>query len=351
MIEIKNVSKTFHLKSGDVQALKNVSLTIEDGEIYGIIGYSGAGKSTIVRCINLLETPDEGNINVNGVQLTRMQGNPAKLVRIKEKELRRVRKGIGMIFQHFNLLDRETVFGNIAYPLKHCGHSKEEIENRVNELLKLVGLEDKKDVYPSQLSGGQKQRVAIARALANNPKVLLSDEATSALDPEATESILHLLRKLNVQLGITIVLITHEMSVIKSCCHRVSVMEHGEVVETGSVYDIFANPQAPITKKFVESSSNLGKLQKLIRNDSELVRTKSGEKLVKLQFGKECVADSLLTRVCRDFNIDFSIVLANVEAIQQDALGTIVAKVSGKPEDVEKGLQTFIDNGVKVEVL
>ena len=226
MIEIKNLNKTYHLKSGDVEAAKNVSLTIEDGEIYGIIGYSGAGKSTLVRCINLLEVPDSGEITVNGVRLTRMENTPKGevLKRVSDKELNKARHGIGMIFQHFNLLDRSTVFDNIAYPLKYSGKSRQEIRERVHELLELVDLKDKENVYPSQLSGGQKQRVAIARALANNPGVLLSDEATSALDPEATESILNLLKKLNKQLGLTIVLITHEMTVIKTICSKVAVM-------------------------------------------------------------------------------------------------------------------------------
>lgn len=215
MIEIKNLNKTYHLKSGDVEAAKNVSLTIEDGEIYGIIGYSGAGKSTLVRCINLLEVPDSGEITVNGVQLTKMENTPKGevLKRVSDKELNKARHGIGMIFQHFNLLDRSTVFDNIAYPLKYSGKSKTQIKERVHELLELVDLKDKENVYPSQLSGGQKQRVAIARALAKNPKMLLCDEPTGALDINTGKNILKLLSDMCRKNGITVVVITHNQAI------------------------------------------------------------------------------------------------------------------------------------------
>ena len=227
MIRIENYNKTFNLKSGNVRALENVSLEVADGEKYGVIGYSGSGKSTLVRCINFLEIPDSvritisdfGSINIKDGKLFK----DCKL--LHERDLKDLRKGIGMIFQHFNLLDRSTVFENVAFSLKYSGLSKHEISEKVFELLDLVGLTDKADVYPSQLSGGQKQRVAIARALVNNPKILLSDEATSALDPDATESILNLLNELNRKLGLTIIIITHEMSVIKAVCNRVAVME------------------------------------------------------------------------------------------------------------------------------
>ena len=237
MIVLQNVSKTYRLKDARVEAIKDVSLRVQDGEIFGVIGYSGAGKSSLVRCINLLEVPDSGTISVNGTDITWSEGGAFK--RLSNHEMKKVRKKIGMIFQHFNLLDRSTVFGNVAYPLAYSGLAKEEICSRVFSLLELVGLTDKAHAYPSQLSGGQKQRVAIARALANDPSVLLSDEATSALDPEATESILSLLKELNKKLNLTIILITHEMSVIKSICDKVAVMENGRVVEEGDVYSIF----------------------------------------------------------------------------------------------------------------
>ena len=233
MIELKNISKDFGSGEKAVHAVRDVSLSIGSGEIFGIIGFSGAGKSTLVRCINLLERPSSGSVFVAGQDLTALSA----------KDLRAARKKIGMIFQHFNLMPSRTVAGNVAYPLKGSGLSKEDIQKKVATLLELVGIGDKADAYPSQLSGGQKQRVAIARALANDPQVLLCDEATSALDPQTTKAILHLLKHLNETLGITIVLITHEMAVVKEICDRVAVMEYGRVVEQGEVFTVFAEPK------------------------------------------------------------------------------------------------------------
>ena len=259
---------------------------------------------------------------MNGVQLTKMENTPKGevLKRVSDKELNKARHGIGMIFQHFNLLDRSTVFDNIAYPLKYSGKSKTQIKERVHELLELVDLKDKENVYPSQLSGGQKQRVAIARALANNPGVLLSDEATSALDPEATEAILNLLKKLNRQLGLTIVLITHEMTVIKSICSRVAVMENGEVVEQGDVYDIFAHPKQPITRKFINTVSNLSKINKMIAENVPLVQLSGNDKLVKLIFENDCTGEAVISDISKRFDIKVNIVLANVEILETDHL-------------------------------
>ncbi len=357
MIEIKNLSKTYHLKDGDVEAIKDVSLNIKDKEVFGIIGYSGAGKSSLIRCINLLEIPDKGEVIVNETPLVYMEKVKKKdqevsvLKKISDRKLRMERKKIGMIFQHFNLLDRKTVFENIAYPLRYSKRSKEEIKSKVLELLELVDLKDKINVYPSQLSGGQKQRVAIARAIANDPKILLSDESTSALDPEATESILELLKKLNQKLGLTIVLITHEMSVIKTLCHRVAVMEKGSIVEQGNVYDIFANPQQEITKKFVNSTTSLGKLGNMIESKSPLIALKDNEKLIKLQFLKNSVGDALISLVSREFNVNISIVLANVEMLQNSPLGSVVAIIKGEEEKVLACLQYFKNNNVNVEVI
>lgn len=350
MIEIQHLNKTYHLKSGDVDAVRDVCLTVGEGEIYGIIGYSGAGKSSLIRCINLLELPDSGSIIVGGVKLTEMTAD-GKMTVIKQKELNRARRGIGMIFQHFNLLDRSTVYENIAYPLKHAGMTKKEIHDRVLELLELVDLSDKIDVYPSQLSGGQKQRVAIARALANNPKVLLSDEATSALDPDATESILHLLKRLNKKLGITIVLITHEMAVIKAICHKVAVMEQGAVVEEGDVYDIFANPKMKITKKFIGSASALNKIDSLIRKGSPLVQTKGGDKLVKLIFEKDCVGEAIISDISRRFGVNVNIVLASVEMLQEDQLGSMIAVLSGEEEKTSAAISYLEKCHVRLEVI
>ena len=353
MIEVNHLNKTFHLKSGDVNALRDVSLKIADGSIYGVIGYSGAGKSTLVRCLNLLETPDSGTMTVgDSGEITLKDGKPylqGKLMSAKQQNS--MRRGIGMIFQHFNLLDRSTVFDNIAYPLKYTGRSKQQIEDRVKELLALVGLSDKIDVYPSQLSGGQKQRVAIARALAADPKILLSDEATSALDPDATEAILTLLKELNRKLGITIVIITHEMAVIKSIADRVAVMENGQVVEEGSVYDIFAAPQAPITRKFISSASPLGKIDKLLASGSDLVKVQPGELLVKLTFQKDCVSEHVLTTAARLYGFDLNVVLANVEYLDGNPLGGMIGILSGDRKNIENGIKFLTQNHVTTEVL
>ncbi len=351
MINIQHMNKTFHLKSGDVTALDDVTLNIEAGQIYGVIGYSGAGKSTLVRCINLLETPDSGSLTVgDSGEIVIEKCKPTVGGKtLKEKQLGKLRRGIGMIFQHFNLLDRSTVFENIAYPLRYSGMKREEIDKRVTELLALVDLTDKRDTYPSQLSGGQKQRVAIARALANNPQILLSDEATSALDPDATEAILTLLKQLNEKLGLTIVLITHEMAVIKAICHRVAVMEFGKVVEEGDVYDIFANPQQPITRKFVASSSTLGKADKMIADGSPLMEVKPGEKLVRLTFRQDSVGDSVISKISRKFHANLNIVLANVDVLQGHPLGAMVAIIGG--DDVDSALEYLRDHQVAVEVM
>ena len=328
-----------------------MSLSIQEGQIYGVIGYSGAGKSTLVRCINLLETPDSGSLQVGDSGEIVMQGGQPTLggKAMSEKQLSRLRRGIGMIFQHFNLLDRSTVFENVAYPLRYSGMKRADIDRRVTELLELVDLTDKRDTYPSQLSGGQKQRVAIARALANNPRILLSDEATSALDPDATEAILALLKRLNEQLGLTIVLITHEMAVIKAVCHRVAVMEGGEVVEEGDVYDIFANPAKAITRKFVSSSSSLGKVDKMLTEGSPMVQVKPGEKLIRLTFRQECVGDSVISKISRRFHVNLNIVLANVDVLQGYPLGGMVAIISG--DDVDSALNYLKEHHVAVEVI
>ena len=345
MINIEHLDKTYHLKNADVRAVDDVSLHIESGQIYGVIGYSGAGKSTLVRCLNFLEIPDSGTIEIEGFgKVNAKQGS----LDISQKKLRELRQSIGMIFQHFNLLDRSTVFDNVAYPLKYTGLSKKEIETRVDELLDLVDLADKKYVYPSQLSGGQKQRVAIARALSNNPKVLLSDEATSALDPDATESILKLLKDLNKRLGITIILIAHEMSVIKSIANRVAVMENGKVVEEGDVYDIFANPKEEITKKFINSSSSLSNITKLIENKTIIPRD---SKLVKLTFTRDSVGSATISKISREYNVDVNIMLANVDVVNADALGGIIASIEGNKEDIQDAINYLHASNVKVEVI
>ena len=340
MVELKNLNKTYYLANHTVEAIK------DDGEVFGVIGYSGAGKSSLVRCINLLEVPDSGTITVDGTAVTWEENGVFK--RLSNHDMQQVRKKIGMIFQHFNLLDRSTVFDNIAYPLKHSGLSKEQIRARVYELLELVDLTDKIQVYPAQLSGGQKQRVAIARALANNPSLLLSDEATSALDPEATESILSLLKTLNKKLNLTIILITHEMAVIKSICHKVAVMEKGRVVEQGDVYSIFAAPEQAITRKFIDSQSSLSKIGAIASSAHRLIDAGAGSRLVRLQFEKDVVGDALISEVSRKYNVNLSIVLANVDLIQGVPLGGIVAVIQGDASNVDRALAYFRDKNVKI---
>ncbi|MGM9941191.1 MAG: methionine ABC transporter ATP-binding protein [Bulleidia sp.] len=357
MIQIRNLSKTYHLNRKNIHAVHDVSLDIQDGEIYGIIGYSGAGKSTLIRCLNYLEIPDSGSITMNDFgtitgrdgQLTLTKnGTTSKL---SSKQLRTLRRSTGMIFQHFNLLDRSTVYDNIAYPLKYTGMKQEDITSRVDELLELVDLKEKKYAYPSQLSGGQKQRVAIARALSNNPEVLLSDEATSALDPDATASILKLLKDLNRRLGITIVLITHEMSVIRSIADRVAVMENGKVVEEGDVYDIFASPKQPITRKFTESASGLSNIGKLIENNTVDLNNTPEKTLYRLTFTKNSVGHALISKISRDYNVDVNIMLANVDVVNHDALGGIIASIEGKAEDTAAAVSFLHDCGVRTEVI
>ena len=363
MIEIRNVSKTFHLKDQTIAAVKDVSLKIGDGDIYGVIGYSGAGKSTLVRCLNFLEIPDEGQITFsgfgtytarNGVLYHTADGQTATVDNqhpVKESDLKDLRKHVGMIFQHFNLLDRSTVYENVAFPLKHSGKTKQEIHDKVFEELRLVGLSDRADSYPSELSGGQKQRVAIARALAMDPRILLSDEATSALDPDVTESILELLEDLNRKLGLTIILITHEMAVIKNICDRVAVMDGGSVVEEGPVYSIFSTPVEPITKRFVSASSGFANLDRLLKEDSSLVSTTSDSRLLRLLFDTECVGDAMISDVSRRYHVDLNIVLANVELLQDKPLGRMVVKIKGNPDGISAAIDFMRQCKVKVEVL
>lgn len=341
MIRLENVSKTFTDSNKEVHAVNNVSLTINDGDIFGIIGFSGAGKSTLVRCINLLEKPTDGKVFVDDAEITALSG----------KELRKARKKIGMIFQHFNLMPSRTIFGNVAYPLRGSGLSKEEIKEKVHHLLELVGISEKENAFPSQLSGGQKQRVAIARALANDPNILLCDEATSALDPQTTKSILKLLQQLNQTLGITVVVITHEMAVVKEICNRVAVMDHGDVVEEGEVFHVFASPKEPLTRSFIKTTSNLQKIEELIAADSPVVATKKGELIVRLSYVEKNTSEPLISTVTRKFGIILNIVFADVEIVQNAPIGGTVAIVSGESSRIDEALQYLRDKNVGVEVI
>ena len=341
MIRLENVSKTFTDSNKEVHAVNNVSLTINDGDIFGIIGFSGAGKSTLVRCINLLEKPTEGKVFVDDAEITALSG----------KELRKARKKIGMIFQHFNLMPSRTIFGNVAYPLRGSGLSKEEIKEKVHHLLELVGISEKENAFPSQLSGGQKQRVAIARALANDPNILLCDEATSALDPQTTKSILKLLQQLNQTLGITVVVITHEMAVVKEICNGVAVMDHGDVVEEGEVFHVFASPKEPLTRSFIKTTSNLQKIEELIAADSPVVATKKGELIVRLTYVEKNTSEPLISTVTQKFGIILNIVFADVEIVQNAPIGGTVAIVSGEGSRIDEALQYLRDKNVGVEVI
>ncbi len=341
MILLKNLNKNYSTKAGEVEALKDVTLNIKKGEIYGIIGFSGAGKSTLVRCINFLEKPTTGEVIVDGKSLGTLSN----------KALRIERKKIGMIFQHFNLMKSRTVFENIAYPLRGNGYSKEEINKKVNDLLKLVELEDKSKVYPSELSGGQKQRVGIARALANDPKVLLCDEATSALDPQTTKSILRLLKEVNRKFGITIVVITHEMQVVKEICTRAAVMENGRVVEEGSIFKIFSEPKEKITKSFIDSTSLLTNIHDLIKEESSVVDIKENEKILKLKYLEDSTSEPIISIVSREFNVDTSIIFGNIEIIQDSPLGGLIVIIRGEEVQINKVIAYLKENKVEVEVI
>ena len=339
VIKLEHVSKTFGRETDGVHAVRDVTIHIAPGEIFGIIGYSGAGKSTLVRCINLLERPTAGTVTVDGQELTRMP----------ERELRQARKKISMIFQLFNLMPSRTVEQNVAFPLKGSGLSREETRRKVLELLELVGLPDKAGAYPSQLSGGQKQRVAIARALASDPKVLLCDEATSALDPQTTQSILRLIRDINQKTGITVVVITHEMAVVKEICHRVAVMDKGRVVEEGSVFEVFSNPQQPVTRSFIATTSNLGKIEELIAANDPIVAVKPGEIVARLNYGQSNVSEAAISEVSRRFNVDVSIIFSNTEILDGQPLGGLVALISG--DKVGEAIGYLSEKNVMVEVL
>ena len=341
MIEFTHVSKDFGSGEKMVRAVRDVSLTIQDGEIFGIIGFSGAGKSTLVRCINLLERPTNGTVVVDGKEMTALS----------PKELRLARRKIGMIFQHFNLMPSRTVFGNVAYPLQGQGLSKQAIQNKVRKLLKLVDIADKETAYPSQLSGGQKQRVAIARALANDPKVLLCDEATSALDPQTTKAILTLLKDLNQKLNLTIVMITHEMAVVKEICDHVAIMEHGQVVEQGEVFSLFADPKQPITQNFIRTTSNLQKIEELIAEGSPVVQLQPGEVIVRLSYIQKNVSEPLISTLSQRFQISLNIIFADIEIVQDAPIGGTVAILSGEREQITKAMEYHIEKNVGVEVL
>ncbi|QOY36838.1 methionine ABC transporter ATP-binding protein [Anaerobacillus isosaccharinicus] len=338
MITLSSLKKIFQTKDGIVTAVDNINLMINEGEIYGIIGYSGAGKSTLIRMLNMLERPSAGTVQVAGKNLSQLS----------KKELRLARQEISMIFQHFNLLWSRTVRENISFPLEIAGVPKEKRKERVEELIKLVGLEGRGESYPSQLSGGQKQRVGIARALANNPKVLLCDEATSALDPKTTDSILDLLVDINQKLGLTIVLITHEMHVIRKICHRVAVMENGNIVEEGPVLEVFRQPTQEMTKEFVKQVTEP---EETVETVKHLLEETNTGKIVQLTFVGGDAEKPLITEMIRAFNIDINILQGKISHTQNGPYGALFVHIDGEDTEVEKAIEFVREKQVKVEVI
>ncbi|WP_446221236.1 methionine ABC transporter ATP-binding protein MetN [Moraxella marmotae] len=344
MITLSAVSKTFDVekdgKKSTFTAVQPTDLTVYPKEIYGIIGASGAGKSTLIRCINLLERPSTGKVIIDGVDLTALA----------ERELINQRRKIGMIFQHFNLLHSRTTFDNIALSLELSGTPKAAIAKKVNELLALVGLTDKKDVYPANLSGGQKQRVAIARALASDPKVLLCDEATSALDPATTQSILKLLKQINQTLGITILLITHEMDVVKGICDKVAVMDKGKIIEQGSVSEIFANPQTELAKQFIRSTFHIGLPDSYVQT---LSGTPDAGKLpvIKFEFTGNSVDMPLFSQASKQFGVEFNILTSQMDYAGGVKFGFTIAEVIGDADAITQATEFLHAHRVNIEIL
>ena len=319
MIELLNVTKSFKTKNKTIQALADVTLTVAKGEIFGVIGTSGAGKSTLIRCVNLLEKPNTGKVTVDNIELTKLS----------DAQLTLERRKIAMIFQHFNLLSSRTVFENIAFPLELEGKSRSEIKEKVNSLLELVGLNDKAKDYPANLSGGQKQRVAIARALANDPKVLLCDEATSALDPATTKSILKLLKSINQKLNLTILLITHEMEVIKTICDKVAVIDHGKLAEQGNVEQIFTNPQQEITKGFIQSSLNI-ELPLVYQNSLSKIDHGNNNPLVKFMLTGNNEQSFVISNLFEKFEVKAKVISAQLEYVGNLSFGVLLVELQGK---------------------
>jgi D-methionine transport system ATP-binding protein len=334
ILEFQNVSKHYRVRQQDVAALRDIDLTVEAGEIFGIIGQSGAGKSTLIRLVNLLERPNAGRILVDAQDVTQLD----------ELGLRTLRRGVGMIFQHFNLLSSRTVAQNVAFPLRIAGlWSEDEIRNRVAALLDRVGLNEHANKYPAQLSGGQKQRVGIARALATQPRILLCDEATSALDPQTTQSVLRLLDEINQELNLTIVLITHEMNVIRTLCDRVAVLDEGRIVESGEVVDVFLHPGHPVSRRFVFESEDV---------DEELFQTafeRVDGRLIRLTFRGDATYEPLLGRIMREHELDFSILSGRIDRIKNTPYGQLLLGLNG--EHVNEALDHFRRAGLTVEEL
>jgi len=341
MIKLNNITKIFTLPDKKLTALDNVSLHVPKGQICGVIGASGAGKSTLIRCVNLLERPTHGAVLIDDVDLTQLS----------EAELVKTRRQIGMIFQHFNLLTSRTVFENVALPLELENKSKAEIQEKTTALLVLVGLSDKHNVYPANLSGGQKQRVAIARALASDPKVLLCDEATSALDPATTQSILKLLKEINRTLGITILLITHEMEVVKRICDQVAVIDKGRLIEQGTVSEIFSNPKTELAQEFISSTFHITLPEEYLENLSDTPKHAKSYPIIKFEFTGRSVDAPLLSQASKKFGVELSILTSQIDYAGGVKFGFTIAEVEGDEDAITQAKVYLMENNVRVEVL
>lgn len=346
IIKLDRIDVTFTQKNRVIKAVEDVTIHINQGDIYGIVGYSGAGKSTLVRVINLLQKPSGGRITVDGTVLY-----DKETVQLNAAQLREKRKDIGMIFQHFNLMAQMTAKENVAFALKHSSLSAAEKEEKVRKLLELVGLEDRADNYPSQLSGGQKQRVAIARALANDPKILISDEATSALDPKTTKQILALLQDLNQKLGLTIVLITHEMQIVKDIANRVAVMQNGKLIEEGSVLDIFTNPQNELTKDFITTATGITEAMVKINQQKIVQDLPADSVLAHLKYAGTVTDTAIINDIYKQYQVSANILHANIEILDHVPVGEMVVILSGNAENLAAAQSDLQAAGVELKVL
>ena len=338
VITLSDVDVQFREKNRSVHAVDHVDLTVERGDIYGVVGYSGAGKSTLVRTINLLQRPTSGAVNVLGEDM----------LALSPKQLRGERKRIGMIFQHFNLMNSLTIADNVAFPLKGI-KPKAEIDKKVQEMLKLVGLENRATAFPTELSGGQKQRVGIARALASDPEILISDEATSALDPKTTSSILELLKELNETLGLTIVLITHEMEAVKQICNKVAVMDAGRIIERGSLLDIFVKPQEQLTKDFIDTTLQLDAAIESVRKQPAVAHLQGADQLVRLTYLGASTDQPLVATLYKDFNVTANILFGDIQILQGTPFGNLIVVLSGSQADIDRTFKYLADNDVQVQ--
>ena len=345
IIKLDQIDVTFHQKKRTITAVKDVTIHIKEGDIYGIVGYSGAGKSTLVRVINLLQKPSAGKITIDDDVI--FDGK----VTLTAEQLRRKRQDIGMIFQHFNLMSQKTAEENVAFALKHSGLSKEEKKAKVAKLLDLVGLADRAENYPSQLSGGQKQRVAIARALANDPKILISDESTSALDPKTTKQILALLQDLNQKLGLTVVLITHEMQIVKDIANRVAVMQDGHLIEEGSVLEIFSDPKQPLTQDFISTATGIDEAMVKIEKQEIVQNLSENSLLVQLKYAGASTDEPLLNELYKHYQVTANILYGNIEILDGTPVGELVVVLSGEKAALAGAQEAIRQAGVQLKVL